>query len=56
MDDILNTDKNLHFKDILINNGIIVEELYEPKKLRKDTRNDMTELIETMSDELFNEF
>ena len=56
MDDILNTDKYLHFKDILINNGIIVEELYEPNKLRKDTRNDMTELIENISVELFNEF
>ena len=56
VDDILNTDKYLHFKDILINNGIIVEELYEPNKLRKDTRNDMTELIENISVELFNEF
>ena len=56
MDDILNTDKYLHFKDILINNGIIVEELYEPNKLRKGTRNDMTELIENISVELFNEF
>ena len=56
MDDVLNTDKYLHFKDILINNGIIVEELYEPNKLRKDTRNDMTELIENISVELFNEF
>ena len=56
VDDILNTDKYLHFKDILINNGIIVEELYEPNKLRKDTRNDMTELIETIRDALFNEF
>ena len=56
MDDILNNDKYLHFKDILINNGIIVEELYEPNKLRKDTRNDMTELIENISVELFNEF
>ena len=49
MDDILNTDKYLHFKDILINNCIIVEEFYEPNKLRKDTRNDMTELIENIS-------
>ena len=56
MDDVLNTDKYLHFKDILINNGIIVEELYEPNKLRKDTRNDMTELIENISVELINEF
>ena len=56
VDDILNTDKYLHFKDILINNGIIVEELYEPNKLRKDTRNDMTELIQNISVELFNEF
>ena len=54
--DVLNTDKYLHFRDILINNGISVEELYEPKKLRKDTRDEMTEVIENISEELFNEF
>jgi hypothetical protein len=54
--DVLNTDKYLHFRDILLSNGISVEELYEPKKLKKDTRDEMTGVIENISEELFNDF
>ena len=54
--DIFNTDKYLHFRDILINNKIILEELYTPKKLTKDTRDELTALIQNISDDVFNKY
>ena len=38
------------------NNGIVIEELYKPKKLTKDTRNELTALLQNISDEAFNKY
>ena len=54
--DIFNTDKLHHFKNILSANGFILTEEGEPNRIIPDTRENMTELIEEITNELFDEF
>jgi hypothetical protein len=54
--DILNTDKYRHFRDILIHNGFTLEEQCEAKRLQKDTRAELTELVNDVSNELWDEY
>ena len=54
--DILNTDKYRHFRDILIHNGFTLEEQCEAKRLQKDTREELTELVNDVSNELWDEY
>ena len=56
VNDILNTDKFLHFRDILVNNGFVLSEAFKPRKLDKDTREGQTALVEDISNELFTEY
>jgi hypothetical protein len=51
--DILNTDKYRHFRDILIHNGFTLEEQCEAKRLQKDTRDELTEVGNDVSNELW---
>lgn len=54
--DTLNTDKYKHFRDILSSNGFNIEEMYEPTRINKDTREEMTEMITDISNELWIEY
>ena len=45
VNDLVNTDTYLHFRDILLNKGISVEDLCEPGKLEQDTRDEMMKLV-----------
>ena len=56
VDDIFNTGKYYHFDNIITQEGFQLVNLHEPKKLDKDTRDELTELIEAISLEQFNEY
>ena len=54
--DVFNTSKYHHFHNILKDEGFILESLYEPKQLEKDTRDELTDLIREITDEQFEEY
>ena len=56
VEDIFNTGKYYHFENIITQEGFQLVNLHEPKKLHKDTRDELTELIEKISLEQFNEY
>ena len=56
INDIFNTSKYYHFENIIKDEGFQLVNLYEPKKLDKDTRDELTELIEQITTEEFNEY
>ena len=56
INDIFNASKYYHFENIIKKEGFQLVNLYEPKKLDKDTRDEMTELIDTIATEQFNAY
>ena len=56
INDIFNTSKYYHFENIIKSEGFQLVNLYEPKRLDKDTREELTELIEAITQEQFNEY
>ena len=56
INDIFNTSKYYHFENIIKDEGFQLVNLYEPKRLDKDTRDELAELIEQITTEEFNEY
>ena len=54
--DIFNTGKYYHFENILKSEGFQLVSLCEPKRLDKDTRDGMTQMMEGIGEELFNDY
>ena len=54
--DVFNTSKYYHFENILQSEGFKLVSLYEPKQLDKDTRCELTELIQDITNEQFEEY
>ena len=56
MNGIFNTSKYYHFENIIKDEGFQLVNLYEPKRLDKDRRDELTELIEQITTEEFKEY
>jgi hypothetical protein len=54
--DAYNTNKLKHYENILRANGFILSEIGEVRKLSDETKKEQKQLIETINDELFNDF
>ena len=54
--DVFETSKYHHLENILTKEGFDIVNLYEPKKLDRDTRDELTELIENLTQEQFDEY
>ena len=54
--DVFNRSKYYHFENILQSEGFKLVSLYEPKQLDKDTRCELTELIQDITNEQFEEY
>jgi hypothetical protein len=54
--DVFNTGKLYHFENILITEGFEISSEGEAKKLDKDTREELTELIQQITTDEFNAF
>ena len=54
--DIYSTSKLEHFKNILLDEGFIISSMHEPKHLEKDSQDELSQIMENITNEHFNEY